>query len=132
MYKYSLRISESDMKKNLGKLIFFASTYPSIPVHKYIINSYNNKVGSWQCLKNQPCDVIKMRDYRSLFRSFYFPLFISSPSFLWRHMADFGDTLSSYIISVKTKFIINICYYINMLLVSPLASVYFVQEGRKP
>ena len=35
-----------------------------------------------KCLKNQPRDVIKMRDCPSLFYGFSFPLFLSSPSFL--------------------------------------------------
>ena len=46
--------------------------------------------------KNQPLDVIKIRDYLSLLYGFSFQLLLPSPWFLWRHMADFWDTLSSY------------------------------------
>ena len=47
--------------------------------------------------KNQPCDVIKVKDYPSLFKGLSFPLLHSSSSFLCRHMADFWETLSPYV-----------------------------------
>ena len=63
----------------------------------FIYGYFITMVRNWtKCLKNQPHDVIKMRDYPSLFGGFSFSLLLSSPSFLWRHMADFWDTLSRY------------------------------------
>ena len=55
---------------------------------------------SWtKCLKNQPCDFIKLRDCPSLL--------LSSLSFLWRHMADFLDSLSSYMGTIHPHLILR-------------------------
>ena len=44
------------------------------------------KSSGTKCHKSQPCDIIKMRDYSSLFKGFSFPLLLSSPSFyvIWQ------------------------------------------------
>ena len=42
-----------------------------------------------KCLKNQPCDDIKIKDYSYLFKGVSFPLLRSSPSFLMTSHADF-------------------------------------------
>ena len=57
--------------------------------------------GKWRkSLKNQTSDVIKMSYYPSLFWGVSFPLPLSSPSFLWRHI----DRLSPFSIFVQNKY----------------------------
>ena len=80
------------------KIIFINLLFQLIKAHVSILSFPTDSCSSeTKCLKNQPCDVIKMSHYPSLFWGFSFLLFLSSHSFLWLHMADFWDTLSRYI-----------------------------------
>ena len=54
---------------------------------------YSLSVAGQSVSKNQLCDVIKIKDYPSLFYVFSFRLLLSSPSFFWRHI--FFETLCS-------------------------------------
>ena len=64
----------------------------------YVLNYWIIKEALQSVSKNQRCDVIKMEGlFTSFLRGFLFH-FSSHPSFLWRHMADFLDTLQSIII----------------------------------
>ena len=47
------------------------------------------RIRSWtKCLKNQPCDVIKMREMRGEVGKKPLKKEMDNPSFLWRHMGD--------------------------------------------
>ena len=55
-----------------------------------------------KCLKNQPCNVIQMSKMREEVGKKTPKNEMDNPSFLWRNMAYFLDTLSSYsIVSYK-------------------------------
>ena len=47
-----------------------------------------------QSVKNQPCDVIKMKEMRGELGMKTPKIEIDNPSFLWRYKADFWDALS--------------------------------------
>ena len=69
------------------KIFFFSKLWFS-----YFLLKFGLKCNWTKCLKNQPCDVTKMRDYQSLFKGYSFPLLLSS-LIIWRHITAFFGTL---------------------------------------
>ena len=71
-----------------------------------------------KCLKNQPCDVIKIREIRGEVEKKTSKKDMDNPSFLWRHMAVFWDTLSGYLVRQSLQLLHNSHCILYVLLFS--------------